>query len=1002
MLTDPPLSGAGATDSTAIEDFFEHGVVGLHLVSSDGLILRANRAELAMLGYSADEYVGRSITEFHVDAPVIADILARLGRGETLDKYKARLRAKDGSVRHVLISSSARFDNGAFVNTRCFTLDVTRQTEIEYALRESQAQLQALSDNLPSGMIYQVRVGVDGGRQFTFVSSGCEQVNGVTSERALADANALYDLIHPDDLPGLVAAEATALTALKPFDHEVRMRRADGGYSWQRLSSAPRPQPDGSTLWDGLQTDVDIRRRAEDRLRESGAYLRNILDSTAEAFYAVDREGVTTLCNRSFLQMLGFDGEDQAVGRKLHDVIHHSHPDGSHYPKAECPVYRGASTGEPAHVEGEVFFRLDGSSFPVSYQVSPIYERGELAGAICTFSDISERQAAEEALRATEQDLREQTRSLQILNRSGAQVAADVDLAEVVQSVTDAGVELTGAQFGAFFYNVLNEAGESYTLYTLSGVPREAFSQFPMPRNTAIFSPTFAGEGTVRSGDILKDPRYGHLAPYYGMPQGHLPVRSYLAVPVRSRDGDVLGGLFFGHPEPDRFDARSEDVMSGLAAQASVAIDNARLYQAAQWEIGQRARAESALQDLNATLETRIAEEVDARTKTEEALRQAQKMEAVGQLTGGVAHDFNNLLTVIIGGLDTIRRAKPGDDIRIQRAADMALQGAQRAASLTSRLLAFSRRQPLSPQPSDLNVVMRDMTEMLHRTLGETIEIEGVLAPRLWTVDVDPNQLESAILNLGVNARDAMPDGGRLTIETANTILDEGYVATDAEVIVGQYVMVSVSDTGSGMDAATLSKVFEPFFTTKDVGKGTGLGLSMVYGFAKQSGGHVTVYSEPGEGTCVKLYFPRYLGDKKVEKGVVERLAPKGHGEEVILVVEDNADVRAYSVMVLTELGYSIIEAEEAEQALRILEGSERIDLLFTDVVLPGKSGRVLADLALQTRPDLKVLFTTGYSRNAIVHHGRLDAGVHLLSKPFTFDQLGGRVRDVLDGAPKR
>ena len=289
------------------------------------------------------------------------------------------------------------------------------------------------------------------------------------------------------------------------------------------------------------------------------------------------------------------------------------------------------------------------------------------------------------------------------------------------------------------------------------------------------------------------------------------------------------------------------------------------------------------------------------------------------------------------------------------------------------------------------------MTDLFHRTLGETIELEGVLSPRLWTVDVDPNQVESAILNLGINSRDAMPNGGLLTIETANVDLDERYAATDAEVIPGQYVMVSVSDTGTGMDGDTLGRVFEPFFTTKEAGKGTGLGLSMVYGFVKQSGGHVTIYSEPGAGTSVRLYFPRYLGGVSPGHDIQERLAPRGHGEEVILVVEDNAEVRAYSVSVLAELGYSVLEAEHADAALTILRSSHRIDLMFTDVVLPGKSGRELADLAKEIRPGIKVLFTTGYSRNAIVHQGRLDAGVQLISKPFTFEGLAARVRDVLD-----
>ena len=419
---------------------------------------------------------------------------------------------------------------------------------------------------------------------------------------------------------------------------------------------------------------------------------------------------------------------------------------------------------------------------------------------------------------------------------------------------------VTGAQFGAFFYNVVDQQGERYTLYSLSGVSRDAFAKFPMPRNTAVFDPTFSGAGVVRSDDITLDPRYGKSAPYHGMPPGHLPVRSYLAVPVRSRTGEVLGGLFFGHSASGMFGDLAEERVLGLASQAAVAMDNVRLFQDNARELEQRRLAEDTLKALNESLEERVANEVAERSKAEEALRQAQKMEAVGQLTGGVAHDFNNLLTIIIGGLETIRRSKPGDTVRIQRAIDMAQQGAQRAASLTGRLLAFSRRQPLDPKPLDLNALVRDMTELLYRTLGEQIELEGVLAPRLWRIEADQNQLESALINLAVNARDAMPEGGKLTIETGNTALDEAYVATDAEVIPGQYVAISVSDTGSGMSKETLSRVFEPFFTTKEVGRGTGLGLSMVYGFVKQSGGHVTIYSEQGEGTTVRMYFPRYLG----------------------------------------------------------------------------------------------------------------------------------------------
>jgi signal transduction histidine kinase/DNA-binding response OmpR family regulator len=641
--------------------------------------------------------------------------------------------------------------------------------------------------------------------------------------------------------------------------------------------------------------------------------------------------------------------------------------------------------GQPYEAE----YRIVGGAIPRWVVARGTSEQGgrRLVGAVI---DISEEKDAEDALR-------EERRALEVLNRTGAAIAAELDLDRVVQSVTDAGVELTGAEFGAFFYNVLNDAGESYMLYALSGVPREAFSKFPMPRNTAIFAPTFTGQGVVRSDDITQDSRYGRNQPNRGMPDGHLPVRSYLAVPVKSRSGEVLGGLFFGHSRTAMFGPKSESIMAGLSAQAAVAIDNANLFQTVQRELAQRKAAEEELHALNAALEGRVVAEVAERLKAEDALRQAQKMEAVGQLTGGVAHDFNNLLTLIIGGLESIRRSGPKEDARLSRSLDMAMQGAQRAASLTSRLLAFSRRQPLEPKPLDLNVIVRDSADLLHRTLGERIELECVTIPRLWMVEADQNQLESALLNLAVNARDAMPDGGKLTIETSNTMLDETYTAVDAEVVPGQYVLISVSDNGSGMDRETLNRVFEPFYTTKEVGKGTGLGLSMVYGFVKQSGGHVTLYSEVGQGTTVKLYFPRYHGLEETTVAEVRRGVPKATGAEVVLVVEDNDDVRAQSLMMLAELGYAVLEAPDAEKAMAIINTSGRIDILFTDVVLPGRTGRQLAEDAVAARPGLRVLFTTGYSRNAIVHHGRLDAGIHLLTKPFTFEQLAGRIRDVLD-----
>jgi PAS domain S-box-containing protein len=416
-----------------------------------------------------------------------------------------------------------------------------------------------------------------------------------------------------------------------------------------------------------------------------------------------------------------------------------------------------------------------------------------------------------------------------------------------------------------------------------------------------------------------------------------------------------------------------------------------------------RQKAEQATQELrrlNETLEERVSQEVAERLKAEEALRQAQKMEAIGQLTGGIAHDFNNLLTIIVGNIELLQRRLPEGTDRLQRAADHAMDATRRAATLTQRLLAFSRRQPLDPKPIDVNKLVAGMSDLLRRTLGEVVVLETVLGGGLWRSQADPNQLENAILNLAVNARDAMLDGGKLTIETANARLDEAYVAAFAEPVPpGQYVLVAVSDTGTGMERATMERVFEPFFTTKEAGKGTGLGLSQVYGFVRQSNGHVRIYSELGEGTTIKIYLPRLIGsdEEPAEMPAKSPVMVKGAGE-TILVVEDEPDLRAYTIEALCDLGYRVLEAATGREALRIVEQHPEIELLFTDVVLGnGMNGRVLADEVARRRPELPVLFTTGYTANAIVHHGRLDPGMHLIGKPFTYAELAAKVRRMLD-----
>ena len=400
----------------------------------------------------------------------------------------------------------------------------------------------------------------------------------------------------------------------------------------------------------------------------------------------------------------------------------------------------------------------------------------------------------------------------------------------------------------------------------------------------------------------------------------------------------------------------------------------------------------------NAELSSGVRRSEDA----EAQVRQLQKMEAVGQLTGGIAHDFNNMLAIVIGSLDLARRRLTSDPVKADALIANALEGAQRAALLTARLLAFSRLQALAPVAMDPNRLMVGVAELLRRTIGERVHVETVLAGGLWRVRADPSQLENCIINLCVNGRDAMPDGGPLTIETANAHLDETYARLNVDVTPGQYVLISVTDSGAGMTPDVIQRAFDPFFTTKAVGKGTGLGLSQVFGFVKQSGGHVKVYSEPGVGTSVKVYLPRWTGKDTVDdRHVVSADLSPALCSELILVVEDDPDVQRISVEALRFLGYTVMHANSAEEALRVIAKEPRIDLLFTDIVMPGDTGRVLADKTLAQRPEIRVLYTTGYTRNAVVHNGILDAGVALLPKPFTVEQLAGKVREVLD-APRR
>jgi len=434
-----------------------------------------------------------------------------------------------------------------------------------------------------------------------------------------------------------------------------------------------------------------------------------------------------------------------------------------------------------------------------------------------------------------------------------------------------------------------------------------------------------------------------------------------------------------------------------LISLVSAALRGRRRQYEARDRLIDLSESELRLQRTLETLEQQVEERTAQLRSNEEALRQSQKMEAVGQLTDGIAHDFNNMLTGIIGSLELLRRrVSRGKLDDLDSLIDLGVTSANRAAGLTHRLLAFSRRQSLDSKPVQINQLVTSMGELLQRSLNESIALDMRLDTQLWTAEADPNQLESALLNLALNARDAMPSGGRLVVETCNRHLDSVFTAAYGTLKPGDYVELSVSDTGCGIPESLLGRVFDPFFTTKPIGQGTGLGLSMIYGFARQSRGHVTLHSEVGKGTTVSLFLPRFVGEITPDVTVDPALLPIANRGETVLIVEDDPAVRVLVSQVLSELGYAFVEAGDADGALPIIESSQRIDLMISDVGLPGMNGRQLAEIGRQVRPDLKVLFITGYAEHAAVRGGFLDPGMQLITKPFTFDLLTAKVREMI------
>ncbi len=781
----------------------------------------------------------------------------------------------------------------------------------------------------------------------------------------------IWSVIEPQFAAVIASGEGfSTFDQILPMERGGAVRETHWNYSFTPLHSETGAVEgvlnQGHEITDSIlyQRDREAAAARQQRVFQQAPGFITILDGPEHVFEFVNVAYCRLFGERDFIGKTIREAFPELAAQGFYEWLDQVYVSGERFVADRIPIvldHPGASQGQRY---------LDFIYEPVTD------DQGKVTGIFCEGFDVTMAHLAEEALR-------EQSNALETLYTIGAALTGELDLERLIQMVTDAGVNLTGARFGSYFHNVMDETGERLHLFTLSGASREDFVQLGLPRATGIFGPTFRNEGVVRSGDILADPRYGRFEPHHGMPAGHLPVRSYLAVPVVSRAGTVLGGLLFGHPDRDRFTEGHERLMLGLAAQAAVAIDNAQLFQE--------------VQTARETLEQRVDERTVELAEAHDALRQAQKMEAVGQLTGGIAHDFNNLLAGISGSLEIIeRRLGEGRTDGLDRFIDGAQTSAKRAAALTQRLLAFSRRQTLDPKPTDVNRLVWGMEDLISRTTGPSITVDVVAGADLWPAKVDPAQLESALLNLAINARDAMPHGGLLTIETANHRLDVR-AARERDLAPGEYLSICVIDTGTGIPNDIVDRIFDPFFTTKPLGEGTGLGLSMIHGFVRQSGGQVVVDTARDHGTTMCLYLPRHLGDLEDDDGGVERNIVDPGAGETVLVVDDEATVRMLIVEVLQNVGYEILEAADGPSALKVLQSGAPLDLLITDVGLPGgMNGRQVADAARLIRPNLKVLFVTGYAENAAVGNGFLEKGMEVITKPFGLTDLASKVAALI------
>lgn len=958
-VPDPDLALIAQAHLAAIVESSDDAIIAKTL---EGIITSWNKSAERILGYSAEEAIGQHISIIIPPDRLSEEdyILGKIRLGDRVDHFETVRRAKDGGQVNLSVTvSPVRDPGGRVIGASKVARDITHTRAAERTGAHHSAIINSSDDAIVSKDLNSV---------ITSWNKGAETIFGYTAEEAIGNSITMLmppELVHEEDE---IIAKIRAGDRIEHFLTE-RLHK-----SGKRLNISVTISPifDAQNKIIGaskIARDVTAHTRSEARrtaLIRLSDEIRDLQDPDEIAYVAASILGETLGVSRAGYGVIDTTEETitierdwNAPGSKTLAGVLHFRDYGSYIEdlsRGDTVVFADAEN-DPRTAATADALKAIGAQSVVNM---PVTERGRFV-ALLYLNHAEARPWPQQELDFVK-EVAERTRTATERARVSAQLRQRETELEQLNALLERKVEEALAE-----RRILADIVES----------TDAFIQVVDPDLNLLAINRSASDEVERifgvrpkRGDNIVD-ILAHL------PDQQDTVRALWSSALSGETFSLIDQ--FGDPDLEqryyeiKFSPLRDDRGQIIAAYEFV------------FDVTERLRDQERLR------------------RAEDQLRQAQKMEAVGQLTGGVAHDFNNMLAVITGSLDLLNRRLNESDSKSTRLVTSALEASKRAGTLTQRLLAFSRQQPLEPEVLDSNKLVAGMSDLFRHSLGAQIQLETVLAGGLWRVHADMNQLENVLLNLAVNARDAMPEGGKLTIETQNAHLDQRYAAREPGVIAGQYVLIAVTDTGSGMPDDVIAKAFDPFFTTKEVGKGTGLGLSQVYGFVKQSGGHIKIYSEMGQGTTIKIYLPRHVGSEEASDAAnAQQELPTAEQHELILVVDDEDLVRQFSVEAFMELGYRVLEASNAQAALTMLIDRPDVDLLFTDIVMPEMNGKRLADLVKEKRPNLPIIFTTGYTRNAVVHNGVLDTGVELLVKPFTIDDLAGRVRAVLDNSERQ